>query len=220
MPEVRDIRAVDGKGQESILERARRLISLWTRVNTKRAALGPPLPALTVNLAGGGAVTLAQFQAAVTNHPVLLQTLKDKDADLSRKKSVLRQTDGRVDKHNKKWYAAWGANFPVGTSEHDALSQVDTEEGTSAPTALVITTATASGLNATVSYTAGGGAHATSLRLLWRIVGVDADFTHSTPVLLAGQTVGPFLAGQTVEFKTRAENSVGSTDSAVKTVSF
>ena len=89
-----------------------------------------------------------------------------------------------------------------------------------APTALGIATATASGLNANLSYTSGGGSHATSLRLLWRIVGVDADFTQSTPVLLAGQTVGPFLAGQTVEFKTRAENSVGSTDSAVKTVSF
>ena len=85
---------------------------------------------------------------------------------------------------------------------------------------MVITTATASGLNANVTYTSGGGAHATSLRLLWRIVGVDADFTQSTPVLLAGQTVGPFLAGQTVEVKTRAENSVGSTDSAVKTLSF
>lgn len=220
VPEVGDIRAVDGKGQEAILERARRLISLWTRVNAKRAALVPALPGLTVNLAVGGAATLAQFQAAVTNHPVLLQTLKDKDADLSRKKSVLRQTEARVDKNNKKWFAAWAANFPAGTAEHDALSQITTEEGTSAPTALVIATATASGLSAAVSYTAGGGAHATSLRLLWRIVGVDADFTHFTSVVLAGQTVGPFVAGQTVEFKTRGENSVGSTDSAVKSVSF
>jgi hypothetical protein len=81
---------------------------------------------------------LAQFQAAVTNHPVLLQTFKDKDADLSRKKSVLRQTERRVNKNNKKWYAAWAANFPEGTSEHDALSQIDTKEGTSAPTALVL----------------------------------------------------------------------------------
>jgi hypothetical protein len=98
------------------------------------------------------------------------------------------------------------------------LSQVDTEEGTNPPTALEINTVTQSGLSVAVAYVAGGGSHATSLLLQWQVVGVDADFGHDTPVILAGQTVGPFTAGQTVNFRVRASNSAGTTDSAVKTI--
>lgn len=54
--------------------------------------------------------------------------------------------------------------------------------------------------------------------LQWQIVGVDADFGHDTPVILTGQTVGPFTAGQTVNFRVRAANSAGTTDSAVQTI--
>ena len=54
--------------------------------------------------------------------------------------------------------------------------------------------------------------------LLWKIVGVDADFVHETVVVLAGQTIAGLPVGATVEFKTRASNSKGHTDSAVKSV--
>ena len=65
---------------------------------------------------------------------------------------------------------------------------------------------------------AGRGRHATSLILQWQVDGVDADFGHNRPVVLAGQTVGPFTAGQTVNFPVRAANSAGTTESAVKTI--
>lgn len=213
--EIGDITGIDSKGQEATQERARLLVSLWTRVNAKRAAMVPPLAALTV-----GTTTLAQFQTALTNHAALLQNVADKESELSRKKSQLKATDARVDRNNKRWYAAWGANFAEGSPEHNALSLITTEEGTASPTALEIATATASGLNAAIAYVSGGGAHATSLQLVHKVIGVDTDFGHAVPVVLAGQQVGPFTAGQTVEFKVLASNSSGTVESAVKSITF
>lgn len=85
-------------------------------------------------------------------------------------------------------------------------------------TPLEIDTLTASGISVLVAYLAGGGDHATTLVLLWRVVGVERDFGHATPVNLAGQTVGPFSAGDVIQFKTRGSNSSGDTDSTVKSI--
>jgi len=69
-----------------------------------------------------------------------------------------------------------------------------------------------------VAYVTGGGDHATTFVLLWRVAGIDTDFGHAMPVNLAGQTVGPFSAGDEIQFKTRGSNSSGETDSSVKTI--
>ena len=69
-----------------------------------------------------------------------------------------------------------------------------------------------------VSYVAGGGRHATSLVLVFQVVGIDPDFGHPTPVVLTGQTIGPFTSGTTINVKTRAANSAGATESVVKTI--
>ena len=72
-----------------------------------------------------------------------------------------------------------------------------------------IDTLTQTGTSVHVTYVSGGGRRATSLTLLYQIVGVDDDFGHATSVVLTGQTLGPFTAGQTINFKARAENSAG-----------
>lgn len=208
-----DLFNVDPDRQHGCMERARRLISLWNRVNTKRAAMVPALPALTL-----GATTVANLQTALTNHPGLMQTVENERSELSQKKSQLQATSRRTDRNNKRWYAAWGNNFAEGSPENNALSQVDTEEGTNPPTALEIDTLTQTGLSVAVAYVAGGGHHATSLILLYQIVGTDPDFGHATPVVLAGQTIGPFTAGATINVKTRGTNSAGATESAVQTI--
>jgi len=208
-----DVFGVDPDTQHGVMERSRRVISLWNRVNIKRAAMAPALPALTL-----GVTTVANLQTAVTNHPTLLQTVENERAEVSQKKSQLQTTSRRVDRNNKRWYAAWANFFAVGSPEHNALSQVDTEEGTTPPTALEIATLTQTVLSVAVAYVAGGGRRATSLVLLYQVVGVDADFGHATPVVLAGQTIGPFPAGATINIKTRATNSAGSTESAVQTI--
>jgi len=208
-----DIFSVDPDTQHGAMNRTRKVISFWTRVNAKRAAMTPPLPPILV-----GTTTVADLQTALTNHPGKLQTAQNEESELNGKKSQLQTTTRRVDRINKRWYRSWKNNFAEGSPERNALSQVDTEEGTNPPTALEINTLLQSGLLLLVAYVAGGGRHATSLILQWQVVGVDADFGHNTPVILAGQSVGPFTAGQTVNFRVRAANSAGTTDSVVKTI--
>ena len=211
--DIADVFNVDQRTIEGITSRARVVISLWHRTNVKRAAAVPALGPLLV-----GTTAVADLEAAVANHPTLLQTIENEQTEFGQKKSQLRQTADRVDQNNKRWYKAWGNNFPPGTPENDALSHVDTEPGTIAPTALEINTLTQAGLSVQALYVTGGGRHASSLQLLRQVVGVDADFGHATPVILTDQTVGPFPAGATINFKTRGTNSVGTTDSAVKSI--
>ena len=208
-----DVYAISPDSQASLQERARRVISLWTRANAVRAAKTPPLPVLLL-----GAVAVANLQTRLTNHPTLLQAVENERSELNQKKSQLNATARRVDRNNKRWYAAWSKNFAVGSPENNALSQVDTGPTTPAPSAQEINTLVASGNNVAVTYLAGGGAHATTMVLLWQVVGTDPDFGHATPVVLTGQTVGPFPPGPEVLFKTRASNSTGDTDSAVQTI--
>lgn len=209
-----DVFAISPESQAGVQERARRVVSLWNRVNTVRAAMTPALPALTL-----GTNTVAGLQTRLTNHPALLQTVENERSELNQKKSALNATARRVDRNNKRWYAAWSKNFAVGSPENDALSQIDTGPTTPAPSAQEIATLAASGNNVAVTYLAGGGAHATTIVLLWQIVGTDPDFGHATPVVPTGQTVGPFPPGTVVNFKTRASNSTGDTDSAVQSIS-
>lgn len=208
-----DVFNVDQRTIEGVTSRARVVISLWNRTNAKRAAATPPLGPLLV-----GTTAVAALQAAVNNHPSLLQTIENEQAELGQKRSQLRSTADRVDRNNKRWYKAWGNNYPPGTPENDGLSQVDTEHGTIAPTALAISSLTQAGTAVQIIYVAGGGLHASSLQLLYQVVGVDADFGHGSPVILTGQTVGPFPAAATVNFKTRGTNSVGTTDSPVQMI--
>ena len=69
-----------------------------------------------------------------------------------------------------------------------------------------------------MAFVAGGGAHATTLLLLWQVVGTDAAFTNQTAL---ADTNPKVLAlglspGRTVNFKSRVSNSVGQAESAVK----
>jgi hypothetical protein len=48
------------------------------------------------------------------------------------------------------------------------------------------------------------------------VEGVDADFTHTMPVDLSGNQIGPFSAGQTVLVRTRTVNANGTRRSAVR----
>jgi hypothetical protein len=207
-----DIYAVDLKRTHGVMERARRVISLWNRVNTTRAAMTPALPPLTL-----GAKTVADLQTLLTAHPALLQTLENERSELSQKKSILATTVRRVDRNNKRWYAAWSKNFAVGSPEYNALTQISTEPSTPVPTALEIAALSPSANSVVVTYQPGGGNHATTLILQWQIVGVDPDFTHDTPVVIEGQTVGPFPANSEVRFITRASNSSGEAVSSTRT---
>ncbi len=209
-----DIFGVNPDSQHGAMERSRRIVSLWNRVNTKRAAMTPALPALLL-----GTTSVVNLSTALTNHPGLMQVVENERSELNQKKSQLQTTARRVDRNNKRWYAAWGNNFADGSPQVSAMqSQVDVEEGTNRPTAKEIATLTQSILSVAVAYVALGGNHATAMSLQWQVVGVDADFGHDTVVILTGQTVGPFAAGATINFRVRASNSAGTTNSAVQSI--
>ena len=117
------------------------------------------------------------------------------------------------------WYEAATTLFKEGTAIGDLLrSTIPTSPQSPEPTALEIASATpGAGGSVTVGYVPGGGAHATSGFLQWRIVGVDADFAHDVPTIPAGQTVVTGgTAGQVVEFRTFLANSAGTVLSAVQ----
>lgn len=211
--EIADCRDIEPNTDANAMARGRRVVSVWTRYNTARAAMAPPLPAFTVR-----GKTVAQFNTMITGHPALEQTVEDRRSDLSKARSALKASSDLVDEDNKRWFAAWEGEFAVGSPENNALSQIDTGPSTPPPSALEINTVTpAVGGNFAATYVAGGGAHASVLKLQWKVTGVDLDFTHETLVVLDGQTVATgAAAGVTVEFRTKAENSQGVTFSTVK----
>jgi hypothetical protein len=208
--EISDIRDIVPNTPEKTAARARRCVSLWTRINTLRAAAAPPLPALLV-----GTKAVADLQGALDSQGTLLQAIETERGKLSQKREALRQLAIKVDQNNKRWFAMWEGFYAAGSPEREALSQIDTGSPVPEPTALQIASLLASGPGeVSVTYTPGGGNHATTLTLLWQRVGVDADFSNNTPVVPAGQTITGLTAGQTVKFKTRASNSSGDTESA------
>lgn len=119
------------------------------------------------------------------------------------------------------WYEAATILFKDNTAIGQMIrGTIPTSPTTPAPTPLEIATATATaGAHMATTYVAGGGQHATTLFLQWKVVGVDADFSHDTTVVPAGQTVATGgVAGQVVNVRVRTTNSTGTTFSAVMTV--
>lgn len=199
--EVADIRGQTGRSQEAIVAKGRMTASLWLRGNTKRAALVPPLAALTL-----GTLTLAQFNTRLTAHPGLVQTALDRKVDWNEVKSLLRDVDAKVDTQNKKWFEAWANNFAVGTPAHDALSQITTESTGAMPGPATLTTATSPGAGQVhLVYDA---LHATSFDLLHRGPG-QAVFTVLVASIAAKTYDRSGLPAGAHEFQVRPKNSRG-----------
>lgn len=213
--EIADLRAIDPDSPDNTAARTRRTISLWKRINTARAAQVPPVAAFQV-----GASVVGDLETALNNQNTLLQNVENERGKLTQKREALRLLAVKVDENNKRWYAAWEGEFAVGSPERNALSQIDTGSQTPQPDALEINTAVVNPPDQVVfTYVAGGGDHATSFKLKWKIETVDTDFVHEAVLNLLGQTVTVAnAAGKTVSFKAVAINSTGSTDSAVKQV--
>ena len=188
---------------EANIERRTELtIVIWKEVNAARAAQVPAQPAITVR-----GTTVGPYE---TRYNLLLSkrlARDEKDGVLAAKRSAERREARRLDVWNKRWYQAWKSEYPAGTEKGDALSQVDTEDGTLPPQPLLITSLTQNGLHVAVAYDQASGAHATVLELLYKIVGVDEDWQRVTADKAAGNTIGPFETGQTLTIATDVGNS-------------
>lgn len=218
---IEECRNIEPNTPENAVARGRRAVILLTAYNAERAAATPPDPEFTIKNAVPGEpdMKLSDLQGMVDDMPDLEQEVEDAKSELNKKRSALKKATTKVDKNNKRWFDAWSGNFPDGSDELAALSQIDTGPHTPEPSALEIDEVTpAAGGSFAASYVAGGGNHATTLHLQWKVVGVDAEFGHDTLVILAGQTVATgATVGADVTFRTKAHNSQGTTYSAEKT---
>lgn len=122
--DLEDIRRVSSVSGPATLERGQKVVALWKKVNARNAAASPVIPAVTV-----GGVTLATFTAQVESLPVKTQAVEDQEAALRDVRGALRALAARTDQNNKRWYAGWQGEFPAGTPEGDALSQITTSGG-------------------------------------------------------------------------------------------
>jgi len=213
--EIADLRDITPDTPDKITQRTRRTVSLWKRINALRAAQVPPVGAFQV-----GANVVADLETALNNQNTLMQGVENERGKLTQKSEALRALSTKVDVNNKRWFAAWEGEFPAGSPERAALSQIDTGSPTPLPDALEINTAVVQPPDRVVlTYVAGGGDHATSFKLKWKIETVDTDFVHEAVLNLVGQTVTiANAAGKTVSFIAVATNSTGSTNSAAKQV--
>ena len=208
------IRGIKMTNPEKTLERARKLVPAWKKVNARHAAATPVEPPLTA-----AGQTVAELEALMADLAAALQTVEDRLSDMRKARGALGRAALKVHKQNTKWFVAWRGKFPEGTPEREALSQIDTSTAP-APTAVPMDTVTAqAGGQFAIAYGSGGGAHASALLLQWMVVGVDPDLGHATALNPAGQTVATGAAtGATVKFRSKAMNSAGSTYSTIKTL--
>lgn len=122
--DLEDIRRFDAESLPTTVSRGQRVLSLWKKLNARNAAASPVIPPLLV-----GGVAVATFQTQLESLPAKQQTVQDKEAILRDRRGELRTLATKVDRNNKRWYAAWQGEFPAGTPEGDALGQITTEGG-------------------------------------------------------------------------------------------
>ena len=215
-----DVFAIAPRFEGSILARARTLYPVWVRANAALAALAPPAPAITKAI-GGVPQTAAMLKALLDGYTGLTQTRDDKASMLRQKQTDLRKIDRKTDRLNKDWYQVRKATAEPGSDEAVALDQIPTEQGTPAPVQIDIhdlLQGGTDGLHVLVSYEQGGGEHATTREVQWMVAGVDADFTHTTPLDASGNALGPFAVGKVVKVRTSVSNSSGTRTSAIRTI--
>ena len=218
--DVKDLYANSPRTESTILKRLRELLPVWVRANTALAALTPSQPPI-VRVVGGVAFTAATAKTLYDGYTDLVGTRGEKAGLLDKATEALKAHDAAADDLNKRWYKVVKATADPGTALANALETIPTEEGTPAPVIVDISTVTQGGddgLQALVEWAPGGGEHATTSNLRWKVEGVDADFTHSVPFNRAGNQIGPFLVGQIVRMIGEFINSTGTRTTAIRSL--
>lgn len=220
MRDVKDLFANSPRTEASILKRLRELLPVWARANTALAALTPAQPPI-VRVVGGVAYTAASAKALYDSYTDLIGTRGEKSGLLGTAKDALQEHDAATDDLIKRWYKVVKATADEGTALANALNTIPTEEGTPAPTVVEIGAVTQGGddgLHVLVDWAPGGGDHATTSNLNWKVEGVDADFTHSVAFNREGNQIGPFLVGQVVRIVGEFINSAGKRTTAIRSL--
>lgn len=197
--------SASGGGRETVQSEAQAWESVWEKFD---AAWAPTV-----------VDTIAAFRALITTSNTQEDAYKDAHTVWRTGAEELQVQANALWADCVAWYEAATLVFKEGTAFGDMIrGTIPTSPNSPEPTPLEIASVTpVAGGSATVAYVPGGGAHATSRFLQWKIVGVDADFAHDTTANPAGQTiVTGGTAGQVVEFRTFCANSAGTVLSAVQ----
>lgn len=220
MKDVDDLYAVYPRGEDSILKRMRMLLPVWVKANAALAALSPTHAPIT-RVVGGVDYTAAAAQALFDGYTELLKAAKAKQDALDDTREALRAHDRTCDQLNKRFYKIAKATADADSPLANALAGITTEPGTPAPETIEIDHVTQGGeggLQTLVTFVPGGGEHATTKLVKWKVEGVDADFTHSVPLDASGNALGPFTEGQTVRILVEVSNSVATRTTAPRTI--
>jgi hypothetical protein len=219
MDDVDDVQKVIPRSEPTILKRARILYPVWVRANAALAALETPQPPIKRVIAGVE-YTAALLKGQLDGFTNLVKTMRDKKSDLKGAKLDLAKHDKAVDQLIKRWYKNAKASAEVGSDLEAALEDVPTEEGTPAPEVIEIDAVTQGGeggLEVLVTYVAGGGAHATTKLVRWR-VGAGTDYPNSEALEAGGNALEPFTVGRVVTIITAVTNSTGTRTVAPRTI--
>ncbi|HEV7402414.1 MAG TPA: hypothetical protein VGO11_05790 [Chthoniobacteraceae bacterium] len=215
-----DVFRIVPRSEPTILARARALYPVWVRANTVLAAMTPAAGPITRPIQGV-AHTAVMLKALLDGYTTMIQERNDAESKLNKTRGALRTLDRTTDRLAKDWYQIVKNTYDPGTPAYDALSEIPTEQGTPAPDPIDINELVqggATGLQVLVSYIAGGGDHATTKQIEYKVNGIDADFAHAADLDPSGNALGPFVVGQVVQVRTKVSNSSGVRTSAVRTI--
>ena len=167
-------------------------------------------------------VTLATFKPQRLAAMALLESLTTKKTNWDAADEQLNTQGHTLNGNCVAWYEAATTVFPAGTPEGDLIrSDIPTTYNppSTPPTAIQIDQVTPQlGGKIAITFIPGGGHDATSRRLEWQVVGVDAGYVHDVALNIVGQTLTGFAPGQPVNLRVKTANPAGNTYSTVKSV--
>lgn len=165
----------------------------------------------------------AMPMALLNNNADLIPVLETAEADVDAAREVLRSHDRTTDQLNKRWYKVVKELPHPDDSASEALAGILTEPATPAPVPIEIETVAQGGedgLRVLVQYIPGGGDHATTKEVQWRVEGVDpaGTFPDTAALDASGNALGLFVVDQTVKVRTAVSNSSGVRTTATRTI--
>lgn len=220
MEDLKRLYRTTPRGEATILKRARELYAFWLRADAAMAALTPSQPPIT-RVIQKAAHTAASLLAMLDGYTLMIKAVQTTRNALDDVRRNLRRLDADADELNKRWYQCVKAAHDPGSAIYEALGRITTEPTTPAPEVIEINGVVQTGeggMQVVVDYIAGGGAHATTKRVQWRVFGVDEDFIHSAPLEFAGNTLGPFTVGQVVQIIVEVSNSAATRTTAPRSI--
>ncbi|HEV7402004.1 MAG TPA: hypothetical protein VGO11_03725 [Chthoniobacteraceae bacterium] len=220
MKDLQDVFRFAPRNESGILARLRALIPVWERANTALAAMTPAGGPITRPIQGV-THTVVMAKALLDGYTALLKAAKDKGELLDTARGALRLLDRQCLTLCQAWYATVKATYDPGSAVYDALAGIVLPGDTPLPDTIDIDTVVQGGddgLHVLVTYEAGGGDHATTKQVEYKVEGIDADFGHAAALDASGNALGPFVVAQVVHVRTKVSNSTGTRTSSVRTI--